>query len=362
MKKLGLVLAILLSLSSITFAYFSDVDTNSPYFEAVNGLYEKNIINGYGDNTFMPTSKITRAEFVKMIVTATESTGKSQSSFSDVAENHWAREYIENAVANGYIKGYEDNTFKPENNITYGEVVTVILRAMGYEEQAEALKMAWPDNYMHLAEEQNLFAKYPTNDLLADNEALRGNVALMLWNMLQKDVNVEDNNNDEETVDTKLLRVGFVIATKERRGENFVTIEDEEKEIEYKLYSKSSEPVLNSFIVYQLNEDNELKLKKQLLLSEIENVSKLVTNADDTLIKLDGEDKLLDLELDTFTLNDVEINLNKYSYYFVEMDSENNEYVSIQEKSKDSLSLKENDRICFDSEVKICLIIRDISK
>ncbi len=87
---------------------------------------------GHDDGTFKPDDAITRAEFVAMCVRFYELTDDvttgSTNKFSDVASSHWAYSYINSAVAMDWIEGYSDGTFRPDNNITRAEVVTIVNR------------------------------------------------------------------------------------------------------------------------------------------------------------------------------------------------------------------------------------------
>lgn len=82
-------------------------------------------------------SPVTRAQFAKMMVAASaykDSVGESSgvSPFSDVKYYHWAAEYIRTAVSAGWLVGYLDGSFKPENGIKTEEAATAVLRMLGY--------------------------------------------------------------------------------------------------------------------------------------------------------------------------------------------------------------------------------------
>lgn len=104
---------------------FSDVNASAWYYVAVGALASKGIITGYEDGSFKPEGAITRAEFAA-IASRFENLTKSEKTFSDVSESHWAYKMINSAATKGWINGYSDGTFRPENNITRAEVVTVV--------------------------------------------------------------------------------------------------------------------------------------------------------------------------------------------------------------------------------------------
>lgn len=96
-----------------------------------------NIMVGDEDGDMRLQDKVTRAEFTKLaseISSYRKSIPHEQktSPFSDVTFKHWASAYVKAGVENGIISGYPDSTFKPENNVTYAEALTILLRILGY--------------------------------------------------------------------------------------------------------------------------------------------------------------------------------------------------------------------------------------
>lgn len=91
-------------------------------------------IDGYGDNTFRPENNITRAEFVKLVNRVFNFTKSKNVSFSDISSSDWYYKEIAIGVKAGYINGYENNTFKPNQNITREEaakILAIILEVKG---------------------------------------------------------------------------------------------------------------------------------------------------------------------------------------------------------------------------------------
>ncbi len=121
---------------------FSDVPTICWYGEAVAFGYNTGIINGYGDGTFRPLNQVTRAEFAKMcygLLNAAEdymyfypSTDSSSSAasltFSDVKSGAWYYDAVMYMVDSGYINGYPDKTFKPNNYISRAEIAQIMYK------------------------------------------------------------------------------------------------------------------------------------------------------------------------------------------------------------------------------------------
>lgn len=130
-QAVALLLTLVIVLSgSISFAAktdnkLSDI-ANHWAKKEIEYLLGKGIISGYPDGRFNPDGKITRAEFVKIInsVFNFDETGKVN--FKDVNKNDWFYEEVAKAIKAGYISGYTDGTFKPNQNITREEAAKVL--------------------------------------------------------------------------------------------------------------------------------------------------------------------------------------------------------------------------------------------
>ena len=108
---------------------FKDIPADSSYSAAVTKLVECGVINGYEDNTFRPENGVTRAEMCKMInLTFNYVALDSAAGFPDVTDDKWYKPYALAAQQQGYVEGYEDGTFRGENNITRQEVCMIINR------------------------------------------------------------------------------------------------------------------------------------------------------------------------------------------------------------------------------------------
>ncbi len=107
---------------------FSDVSSSAYYYNAVKALASYGVLNGYDNGTFQPGNSVTRAEFVKMLVTLTGVTG-SDGSFTDIS-GHWGKSYILAATAQGWLNGYTDGSFRPNNSITRAEAVVIVNRVL----------------------------------------------------------------------------------------------------------------------------------------------------------------------------------------------------------------------------------------
>lgn len=115
---------------------FNDVSKNEWYSDYIGYLSKYGIIKGYSDNTFRPNDNVTRAEFVAMTVRFNAlfneiKKGSYTVKYTDVASNYWAYSDIAYAKNVGWLNGYADGSFKGDNAITRAEVVTVVNRATG---------------------------------------------------------------------------------------------------------------------------------------------------------------------------------------------------------------------------------------
>ena len=108
---------------------FGDVQSDKWYANYINFAAQKGYITGYADGTFKPDNTITRAEMAVIAGKYIGITPGHHPEFSDVKFDFWAGEYIDAMSLKGLIKGYSDGTFKPNNTITRAEAVTIINRA-----------------------------------------------------------------------------------------------------------------------------------------------------------------------------------------------------------------------------------------
>jgi len=109
----------------------SDVDPAAWYAKAVTYLYDNDIIRGYDDDTFRPNAYVTRAEATAMAVKFDQFTLPMFNPFYDMTTEHWAAIPILAAWNNGWLFGYEtDATIRPDENLTRAEMVTFINRVL----------------------------------------------------------------------------------------------------------------------------------------------------------------------------------------------------------------------------------------
>ena len=113
------------------------------------------IINGYPDGTYQPERNLTRAEFAALVRRFAQlNRKKTENVFPDVDEKLWAYEDILAIYEAGLIDGYEDGSFRPENEITRAEVMTIINRILGRKPDADYIKTLEFNPYIDLEPEQ----------------------------------------------------------------------------------------------------------------------------------------------------------------------------------------------------------------
>ncbi len=120
---------------------YSDVSRDAWYNNAVSTLAKAGIMGGYPDGSFRPDQYITRAEISKIIATFAE-LSNSGKSFNDIA-GHWAEGYIRLATGNGWLEGYPNGSFRPDQYITRAETVTMINRVLERVPSAESRLLPW---------------------------------------------------------------------------------------------------------------------------------------------------------------------------------------------------------------------------
>ncbi len=111
---------------------FNDVADDAWYAQAVNAMAALGAINGYTDGSFRPNNPVTRAELVTIAMNLfDQQVADAACSFIDVPAGYWAYDNIAKAVALGYLAGYEDQSFKPDNYIIRAEVAALVNGVLG---------------------------------------------------------------------------------------------------------------------------------------------------------------------------------------------------------------------------------------
>lgn len=177
-----------IGLSGCTFSQikdnlFNDVPQGYWAEDAIYELANQGVISGYQDGSFKPEGSVTRAEFAKLLL---YSLGKENlvddktSQFKDLPDTHWANAIIKVAVDARYLQGYPEALFKPQNGVSGAEVMTILVRVLGKEDEAKLYTGTdWYEGYVKVAGENGLL--YPEFNALSF--ASRGQCAYALRQM-----------------------------------------------------------------------------------------------------------------------------------------------------------------------------------
>ena len=188
---------------------FPDVSSTDEYYDAVQILNKLGVIKGYDDGTFGPMKNVTRAEFATMIIRflgmeSSISNSKENLPFPDIENVEWAIGNIRAAKNLGIINGYDDGTFKPNNNVSFEEAVKMVICTLGYENFTPAGNM-WYDKYINSAAKLGLLVDVEGT---IKTPATRSCISQLLYNSLE--VDLMENN---EIKDTNPLEAYFGIYT-----------------------------------------------------------------------------------------------------------------------------------------------------
>lgn len=117
---------------------FTDVDKSTSVGQSIYKLANAGIVNGYTDNTFRPNGELTRAELCKMVNLVFDYKESTNNIFVDVLPNSWYYVQVLTAIKYGYIKGYDDGTFKGDNHLTREQFCVILDRIVNKKADSEA--------------------------------------------------------------------------------------------------------------------------------------------------------------------------------------------------------------------------------
>jgi len=186
MKLMVLILMMVLTVNH-TFVY---AVTSDEYF-AGNQLKQLGILKGYTDGTLKLEKPISRAEVATIMVRVRGyencSINLEGIEFIDVETSYWAYLNIQNAYKLEIIQGYLDLSFKPLNNISYAEVITIMINTLGHKDDVVG---NWPENYINKARELGVIPANSNED--PKKIITRGEMSLIVWDTLL--VKLDDTN------------------------------------------------------------------------------------------------------------------------------------------------------------------------
>ncbi|MCX7711164.1 MAG: Ig-like domain-containing protein [Clostridia bacterium] len=187
------VICILLSMTCVTYALTSDIAGHWAEKEITSFLNE-GIASGYPDGSFKPDNSVTRAEFVKLINKIFKFRKTTEFKFNDVSQLEWFSNDFSCAVAENYIKGYDDGSIKPNNNITRQEASVMLARILKLDDAAnsnladsfnDAADIAdWARSSVGGVVSKQLVKGYPDNTFCPNNFVTRAEAVVFLHRIL----------------------------------------------------------------------------------------------------------------------------------------------------------------------------------
>jgi uncharacterized protein YkwD len=197
---------------------FKDVKQTHPYGSAIEELKKTNVIQGYPDGSFRPDNLINRVEYLKIILdgTGVPLNVDNKTGFSDVSEKEWYSPYLQKAACEGWIEGYPDNTFRPDQPINKAEAYKILGEVQNWDRPAreevpkppfdDTFRFGWYSPYVYFAKENNLIFEedkyfYPETNIT------RGYMAELIYqtqlngvNRFVPDKSIEEHLNDYNEV------------------------------------------------------------------------------------------------------------------------------------------------------------------
>lgn len=232
---LAVVLSVILS-AGMAFAgnVSKDSDISNHWAkETIEDLHKQGLIAGYEDNSFKPNANITRAEYVSTINKVMNFTKTKEITFNDVKEGAWYKNAVSVAVANGYCNGYEDNSFRPNANITRAEASVMLAKALNLPTDSEGAKFnddaqipKWAKSEIYKLSKAKHISGYSDGTFKAEKSITRAEAFTMISSVVKakKAVDNLEINKDGEIVKDKDIKGNVTI--NKSVGEGDVSLEN----------------------------------------------------------------------------------------------------------------------------------------
>ncbi|MEO0394562.1 MAG: S-layer homology domain-containing protein [Cyanobacteria bacterium P01_A01_bin.137] len=225
---------------------FSDVSSNYWASQFITSLATRDIIAGFPDGTFRPDEPVTRAQYAAMVRKAFNTANiRSSTTFVDVSADFWAATAINDAYRMGFLSGYPNNVFQPNQNIPRAQVLVSLANGLNYQATTVASANIYSDsqaipNYatasIAAATEQRLVVNYPDVQVLQPNQtATRADVAAFIYQALasqnqvatiQSPYIVQTRTTTTTTAQSSIAQ-GTTIAVNYADGDKVVLLPDE---------------------------------------------------------------------------------------------------------------------------------------
>lgn len=161
----------------------------------IQGLFDKGLISGFSDGTFKPDAKMNRAQYAALLVKAFNPTPKRPGApFSDIADNFWAKDVIQQAYRAQFLSGFPNNIFRPNDNVQKVQVLVSLVSGLNLGSSELSPLIAYNDrsqipdyakDKIATATKKGIVVNYPTlKQLNPNNDATRAEVAAMVYQAL----------------------------------------------------------------------------------------------------------------------------------------------------------------------------------
>ena len=189
---------------------FSDVDFSTEQGQAIEKMYSVGDLKGYNDGTFKPDATITRAELTRVFnqvfkYELNEEKAATTADFTDVDKNAWYYNDVRIAQTNGYINGFNDGTFRPQDNFTRQQTCVTLALAAGLQNTTQEIAISdevspWAETYVKAAIADGAFELEEGNTFRATANITRGEVceALAKYVVIETEV-VTDEQGEAVT-------------------------------------------------------------------------------------------------------------------------------------------------------------------
>jgi parallel beta-helix repeat protein len=161
----------------------------------VEALHSRNLMSGFGDGTFRPEAPITRAQYAALVAGCFQPTPKRATpNFIDIPKDFWAYRAIKIATAAGFVGGFSDRTFRPEQNVLRLQVIVSLVNGLVLKAAAHKFLLAYSDRHeipnsaltaVATATQNKIIVNYPDpKQLQLNREVTRSEVAAMVYQAL----------------------------------------------------------------------------------------------------------------------------------------------------------------------------------
>jgi hypothetical protein len=189
----------------------------------ISAWIEKGWASGYSDGTFKPNNSVTRAEFMTLANKAFGYTKTTEISYSDVASADWYYVEVAKAMAAGYISGYEDGTIRPKNPISRQEAAAMLARILNLDSTANLQVLdnftdkdsipAWSKGAIAAVVAEGFMSGYPDGTFRPTRNITRAEAIVMLDNAVETTIIYEEEGTYGPEEDVETIKGNVTIAS-----------------------------------------------------------------------------------------------------------------------------------------------------